>query len=252
MIITSDPDNGFITKTPRVPHAPYTDGHHRHMRIRRVVACTLLATGLTLATVACEHTDNGRSDAGSSASEDSGSSDSGDSGQDGESDGQGGKSDAKSAPVPRLVGQGLRSAQDAAADAGFTKVTTHDALGRDRAQAFSRNWQVCFQEPESGAHPTDTKIDLGAVKTDEECPAKDDRPEKASSTMPDFTGKSLRAARNSLDSSTSIQTEDAGASDRIILLESNWQVCAQSPKPGTKVAGQPVTLKAVKFDEKCP
>lgn len=37
----------------------------------------------------------------------------------------------------------------------------------------------------------------------------------------------------------------------MVLVESNWKVCRQSPAAGTKVDGQPVTLEAVKFQEGC-
>jgi hypothetical protein len=70
--------------------------------------------------------------------------------------------------------------------------------------------------------------------------------------MPDFKGKSLAAARAALDSSTSIDTKDASGQDRVILVESNWQVCDQTPAAGAKLTGQPVSFTAVKFGETCP
>lgn len=217
------------------------------MRIRRVTAAVLTAIVLPL-TAACETNDNQRSDADSSASEDSGSSDGGEDG--GGSDAK--DTDGSEGELPDVVGQGMKSAHDATKKAGFSKITIHDALGRDRAQAVVRNWKICFQEPEAGKHATDTKVDLGAVKTDEECPDQDERPEAAESAFPDFSGKSLRAARNALDDSTGFRAEDASDENRVILVQSNWKICSQEPKAGTEVNGQPVTFKAVKFDEKCP
>ena len=155
--------------------------------------------------------------------------------------------------LPSLVGMGLQSAQDAAQQAGFFNLASHDSLGRTRTQILDRNWKVCFQTPAPGLVATDQKIDLGAVKLEEECPAKEAGPApKADVTMPDFAGKALSVARQALDLGTSILTKDVSGMGRIILLESNWKVCRQSPSPGTKLAGQPVTLSAVKFEEPCP
>ncbi|WP_435844220.1 PASTA domain-containing protein [Streptomyces clavifer] len=69
--------------------------------------------------------------------------------------------------------------------------------------------------------------------------------------MPNLVGKSVKAARGALDSGTSVTTTDA-AQDRMVLLESNWQVCTQSPAPGTTLNGQPVDFTAVKYEENCP
>lgn len=62
----------------------------------------------------------------------------------------------------------------------------------------------------------------------------------------------MKAARAALDSSTSLTVDDASGKDRFIVVESNWQVCSQTPAAGTKLFGQPVTFKAVKFGESCP
>lgn len=155
--------------------------------------------------------------------------------------------------VPSFVGMGLQSAQDTAQAAGFYSLESHDSLGRDRMQALDRNWKVCTQNIAPGKTvPTDTELDFGAVKLDEKCPAEDQTaPAPASGTMPDFKGKSVKAARGALDSGTSITVKDA-SEDRFILVESNWQVCTQKPAAGAKLAGQPVEFTAVKFGEPCP
>ncbi|MEV6251421.1 PASTA domain-containing protein [Streptomyces sp. NPDC051742] len=161
--------------------------------------------------------------------------------------------DAESGSLADMTGKGLQSAQDQAQAAGFYNLHSHDALGRGRAQALDRNWKVCGQTPAAGGHPTDVKIDFATVKLEETCPAADqgvDEPQ-AGSTMPDFTGKSVKVARQSLDTSTSLTVTDASREGRMVLMESNWQVCAQEPAAGTKLDGQPVTLTAVKFEESC-
>lgn len=156
--------------------------------------------------------------------------------------------------VPNFVGMGLQSAQDAAQAAGFYNLDSHDSLGRARMQILDRDWKVCSQTPAAGkAVPADTQLDFGAVKLDETCPAKDKaEPSAAGGTMPDFEGKSLKAARAALDSGTSITSEDASGDGRIIIIESNWQVCTQTPASGAKLNGQPVKFTAVKFGENCP
>ncbi len=155
--------------------------------------------------------------------------------------------------VPNFVGMGLQSAQDSAQKQGFYALKSHDSLGRGRFQAFDRNWKVCSQNYKAGkVAPTDTELDFGAVKLDETCPAHDQKaPSAAGGTMPDFRGKSVKAARQALDSGTSITVDDASGADRMVLIESNWQVCTQSPAAGAKLNGQPVTLKSVKFGESC-
>ncbi|MFJ9398309.1 PASTA domain-containing protein [Streptomyces californicus] len=154
--------------------------------------------------------------------------------------------------VPNFVGMGLQSAQDTAQAEGFYSLKSHDSAGRDRLQALDRNWKVCSQNVVPGkVVPTDTTLDFGAVKLAETCPAADKRePEAAAGKMPDLTGESVKAARNALDSGTSITVTDA-AEGRMVLMESNWKVCSQSPSPGTALNGQPVEFSAVKFDESC-
>ncbi|MGX1547951.1 hypothetical protein [Streptomyces adustus] len=158
------------------------------------------------------------------------------------------------ATVPNFVGMGLQSAQDKAQAAGFSALTSHDALGRARMQVLDRNWKVCSQNiPAGKAASTGTELDFGAVKLEEDCPAEDrSEPAKAGGKMPDFGGKSVKAARAALDSGTSITVRDASGDDRFILVESNWRVCTQKPAVGAAVSGRPVEFTAVKFGESCP
>ncbi|MFD5208368.1 hypothetical protein ACFWNF_15760 [Streptomyces anulatus] len=159
---------------------------------------------------------------------------------------------AEEKAVPTFVGMGLQSAQDTAQAEGFFSLRSHDSAGRDRLQALDRNWKVCSQSVTPGkVIPTDTTLDFGAVKLEEECPASDEKaPETAGGKMPDFAGESVKAARGALDSGTSITVTDA-AQGRMVLMESNWQVCTQDPTPGTALNGQPVEFTAVKFEENC-
>ncbi|MEU3654534.1 hypothetical protein AB0E67_17215 [Streptomyces sp. NPDC032161] len=155
--------------------------------------------------------------------------------------------------VPNFVGMGLQSAQDKAQAAGFYVLKSHDSAGRGRMQAFDRNWKVCSQNHAPGKiTPVDAELDFGTVKLDESCPSKEKKdPAPAGNTMPDFVGTSVKSARGALDSSTSITVRDAGG-DRMVLMESNWKICTQDPKPGAALKGQPVEFAAVKFEESCP
>ncbi|MDH6228165.1 PASTA domain-containing protein [Streptomyces sp. MJP52] len=157
------------------------------------------------------------------------------------------------AELPDMVGKGLQSAQDEAQALGFYFLTSHDSLGRGRMQTLDRNWKVCSQTPKPGTHMTDVEVDFGTVKLEEQCPEGGDQaePEKADGTMPNFVGKSVKVARDALDSSTSITVEDASGQGRMVFLESNWEVCSTDPAAGAKLDGQPVTIEAVKFGESC-
>ncbi|MFJ4840066.1 PASTA domain-containing protein [Streptomyces sp. NPDC088746] len=158
----------------------------------------------------------------------------------------------ESKAVLNFVGMGLQSAQDKAQAEGFYLLTSHDSAGRDRLQALDRIWKVCSQSVKAGKTvPTDTELVFGTVKLEEACPSNDAKaPQKAGASMPNLVGKSVKAARGALDAGTSITTTDA-AEGRMVLLESNWQVCTQSPSPGTALNGQPVEFTAVKFEESC-
>lgn len=58
--------------------------------------------------------------------------------------------------------------------------------------------------------------------------------------------------RDALPFSASIDTTDASKRGRTVFVGSNWRVCTQQPAAGTKYRGQPVTLTAVKYGERCP
>ncbi|WP_371679544.1 hypothetical protein [Streptomyces sp. NBC_01276] len=158
---------------------------------------------------------------------------------------------AKAGALPDFVGKGLQAAQDEAQAAGFLHLTSHDSLGRQRSQVFDRDWKVCFQTPAPGPAAADARVDFGAVQLEDSCPASDTGPEpEVSGAMPEFAGKSVKAVRAALPSGTSLTVKD-GREGRMVLQESNWQVCAQLPKAGTPLNGRPVELIVVKFGETC-
>jgi hypothetical protein len=75
--------------------------------------------------------------------------------------------------MPNLVGKNLQEAQDAIQElTGFEIpiTTSHDASGAGREQLLDRNWKVCSQNIAAGAEISSTsRIDFGAVRTDERC-----------------------------------------------------------------------------------
>ncbi|MER5568453.1 PASTA domain-containing protein [Streptomyces goshikiensis] len=157
------------------------------------------------------------------------------------------------ATLPQLVGKGLQTAQDEAQAAGFFSLKSHDSLGQERLQALDRNWKVCSQTPAGGAKvDTGTTVDFGAVKLEESCPAADaPAPQPVGKTMPDFTGKGMKAVRASLPSNAGVTVKDA-LQNRMVLQESNWKVCTQDPKAGAALSGQPLSFTVVKTQESCP
>lgn len=237
-----------VTTTTSHPHpayAPRTTNHTQGDNMAtRTTTAAIISILILSGTTACKDTTSsgatGKSSNTPAASTATGSG--------------GAKTSAEAKPVPNFVGMGLQSAQDTAQAAGFYALASHDSLGRDRMQALDRNWKVCFQNVTAGKTvSTDTKLDFGTVKIEETCPAKDGTaPSAAGGTMPNFVGKSVKAARGALDSGTSITVKDASGDSRIILVESNWQVCTQKPAAGAKLNGQPVEFTAVKFEESCP
>ncbi|MEV0555109.1 hypothetical protein AB0I27_16830 [Streptomyces sp. NPDC050597] len=77
----------------------------------------------------------------------------------------------QTAELPDLRGSTLQNAQNTAREAGFSRLATHDALGKDRKQLLGNTWQVCSQTPGAGTHHITDLIDITVVKTDEHCPA---------------------------------------------------------------------------------
>ncbi|MFF5721822.1 hypothetical protein [Streptomyces buecherae] len=78
--------------------------------------------------------------------------------------------EAKTALLPDFVGKQLQAAQDAAQEAGFSNLTSHDVTGENRFQVYDRNWHICSQTPDPGAHAPDSQVDFGVVKNNETCP----------------------------------------------------------------------------------
>ena len=73
--------------------------------------------------------------------------------------------------------------------------------------------------------------------------------------MPNLVGQNLQLAQDKLQvlGSYVMDQQDAAGLGRIQVIDSNWQVCTQSPAPGKKVPVETVVvLGAVKLAEQCP
>ena len=157
--------------------------------------------------------------------------------------------------LPDGIGKVLSYAFDAAQSAGLSNLTTHDASGRMRAQVLYTDWKVCFMTPRPGTVPSSSRVDFGVVKLQESCPASDQGlvTATAGAAMPDLRGRSARYAHDVLGNRSGISYKTRSGSDALVLVDSNWQVCDQTPKPGQPYNGVPVTLVVVKYtDGGCP
>lgn len=154
-------------------------------------------------------------------------------------------------PLPDEVGKGLQYAVDALHAGGFDRFSTHDASGRMRAQVLYKDWKVCFQTPGAGVQPTSTRVDLAVVKLDESCPAGDQGlvTVTAGAVTPDLRGRSARYAADVLGSRASISFKTRAGGNAVVLVDSNWEVCDQTPAPGQPYGGVPVTLVVAKYSD---
>jgi hypothetical protein len=74
-------------------------------------------------------------------------------------------------------------------------------------------------------------------------------------TMPQLVGRNLQQAQDMLQARGSylLNQVDASGAGRMLLLDSNWKVCSQSPKAGAEIPViRVVRLSAVKLVESCP
>ncbi|MCX5409812.1 hypothetical protein OHA37_38945 [Streptomyces sp. NBC_00335] len=79
-------------------------------------------------------------------------------------------------------------------------------------------------------------------------------PAPATGTLPDFVGKQLQAAQDGAQAAGFyiLSSTDATGAGRMQVLDRNWKVCAQTPKPGTHDLTSRVVFDTVKTEENCP
>jgi hypothetical protein len=162
-----------------------------------------------------------------------------------------GSADAK-AKLPDVRQKGLQWAVAQVKDAGFDNIETHDALGRDRHWVNDKDWKVCFEVPGPGPTDAKTQIQLGVVKTDETCPKTDQgRYEPATTTMPNLVTKTAYMTTQILGKNASISFLQESNGNEVKHNLGDWQVCSQSPTPGQRFDGVPVTTVVVKYGASC-
>ncbi len=160
---------------------------------------------------------------------------------------------AKTNPLPNLVGKGLEWAKDKAKNSDFDNVETHDALGRDRHWSDDKDWVVCFQTPRAGTQSgKKEKVQLGAVKLDENCPRTDQALFKpASAEMPDLRNRTGYMAGKILGDKASVRYIAKDDGDEVNGNLGDFRVCSQQPKAGDTFDGVPVTLLVVDYEDRC-
>lgn len=162
-----------------------------------------------------------------------------------------GTADAGSS-LPDVRSKGLQWASAEAKSAGFSEIESHDALGRDRRWRDDKEWMVCFQDPGPGAYPEGTVVQLGVVKTEERCPSADQgRYDPAGERMPDLTNRTAYMAGRILGPNASLRFLDREDGDEVGNSLGDWRVCGQTPKPGQRFDGVPVTATVVRYETRC-
>jgi hypothetical protein len=186
--------------------------------------------------------------------------------------------------MPDVVCLDLQTAQDTIQQAGVFFSRSHDATGRDRMQLLDSNWQVVAQTPAPGTPIGELEAELDVVKYGEPSPvgacgeqdgeaagsddqAADDQAavdqpdatdepaaDEAQAIMPDVVCLDLQTAQDTIQQAGAFfsRSHDATGQDRMQLLDSNWQVVAQTPAPGTPIGELEAVLDVVEFGEPSP
>jgi hypothetical protein len=178
--------------------------------------------------------------------------------------------------MPELGGQRLDVALSDLRRIGVAEEDVEVVSGGTFGVLDQSNWTVCEQLPGAGSDDTSTvrlvvdrTCDLDAepatdgaasepaastVKPETQ-PSSDEPSEKeATFVMPQLVGQNLQLAQDTLQAKGSflLDQQDASGLNRLQLLDSNWRVCAQQPKPGRTVSvDYIITLAAAKIGEAC-
>jgi hypothetical protein len=146
--------------------------------------------------------------------------------------------------VPSVLGRRLGAAVTTLVAEGYGDVVPVDAAG-DKIPLNPENWVVEGQDPAAGtAAPTSTRVRLTVVKPTES-------PQPAGDGLPDVVCTDLPTARAAIAAAGhDAGLADGSGRDRLVLVESNWLVIAQSPPAGViPPDGAAVRLTVVKYGE---
>jgi hypothetical protein len=76
--------------------------------------------------------------------------------------------------------------------------------------------------------------------------------------MPNVVGKVLQTAQDTIQALTGdpffyTRSDDAGGLGRFQILDRDWKVCSQTPRPGTRFTEDTdIDFHSVKSEEACP
>lgn len=105
----------------------------------------------------------------------------------------------------------------------------------------------------SPSKPATATQDTSATETDTETPDSATDTAAETATLPNLVGQDLQAAQDEAQAAGfyALDDQDASGQGRLQILDRNWTVCSQDPKPGTHPTDTPVVLYAVKDGETC-
>lgn len=147
-------------------------------------------------------------------------------------------------PVPSVVGHRLTNALEELVGHGFANVLPVDAAGQ-KVPVNPENWIVLAQDPAAGVvSPPTTRVRLTVSKPEE-------TPGTGTGGVPEVVCSGLPEATTALtEAGYSVATRDGTGRGRLVLVESNWLVTAQSEPAGSRPArGTEITVTIVKFGE---
>ena len=143
--------------------------------------------------------------------------------------------------MPNVCGQLLPNAKETLTALGFTNIV----IESDKSIWIDSNWTIQTQSIDPGRTiPTETKIVLFCVKTDEYIP-----PESPTAIMPDVCFQLYSTAMDTLKSLGFVNVSYE-ANGSFIWIDSNWTVINQSIEPGKEIGkGTSIVLTCIKTTE---
>ncbi len=156
---------------------------------------------------------------------------------------------AGSVRMPVVIGQRLNQARVNLTGLGLTNIKLVDVTGQNRPVIDEQNWVVDVQEPSPDVViDTHTQVTLKVRKpTDEHSPQK-----TGFGVVPDVVCANLQDAQDALRESgfLILTSTDGSGQGRLVVIDRNWVVTAQSAPAGSKPGVTThITLTVVKYGE---
>jgi hypothetical protein len=147
-------------------------------------------------------------------------------------------------PRPLMVGLALMAAVLAVTACGTTTKTT-TVIKEVPAETTA----PAAKAPAADASTDASKEDSGSVVSDD---GTGGQSSSGRITVPNEVGKNHQAAQDDMQAHGlyNLSEEDATGRGRMLILDRNWHVVAQSPAPGTKVSEDAtITLRSKKYTD---